>query len=102
MGFPYIIPPNILDYKEIRFYNLHPHILPKWKGYNAIKDSLAQNENYFGATFHNMTVEVDDGEIIFQQGFILDNRNLPHIYDALFSIIEPFVIINGLKRVLNE
>lgn len=100
-GFPYLISKDILNSNSTHFLNIHPHVLPKWKGINAIKDSLLKNEDTFGATLHYINEKMDDGKIIHKEEFVIKNKNLSNIYSSVFSIIEPFVLLNGLVKCKN-
>ena len=100
-GFPYLISKKILNSHSTHFLNIHPHVLPKWKGINAIKESLLENEDTFGATLHHINEKIDDGKIIYKEGFIFKNKELSNIYSSVFSIIEPFVLLRGLMKDKN-
>ena len=47
--------------------NLHPSLLPKYKGLNAIEQAMQAGETETGATVHFVTEELDSGAIIKQQ-----------------------------------
>ena len=100
VGFPFIIPQTILNSYQLIFLNCHPHILPKWKGFSCIEESFKKGEKAFGATLHYMEEEVDSGKIISQYKFTLQTTNIKIIYDLTFSIAEPLVIIDGIKKIL--
>ena len=50
-----------------RIINLHPSLLPKYKGLNAIEQAMKAGETETGATVHFVTEELDSGVIIKQQ-----------------------------------
>ena len=47
--------------------NLHPSLLPKYKGLNAVQQALESGDKETGATVHFVTEELDSGVIIKQQ-----------------------------------
>jgi len=99
VGFPFIISKQLFNkYTKCTFLNLHPHILPKWKGSNVIKESVEDNEILFGATLHRMTSKVDEGEIIHQEKIEIKNKDLGFIYETVFGLIEPYVLLKGLTK----
>lgn len=49
-----------------RMLNIHPSLLPQFKGANAIRDALAAGVKETGCTVHLVTEEVDSGPIILQ------------------------------------
>ena len=50
-----------------RIINLHPSLLPKYKGLNAIEQAMAAGETETGATVHFVNEHLDSGDIIKQQ-----------------------------------
>ena len=50
-----------------RIINLHPSLLPKYKGLNAIEQAMAAGEAETGATVHFVNEHLDSGAIIKQQ-----------------------------------
>ncbi len=47
--------------------NLHPSLLPKYKGLHAVEQALESGDNETGATVHFVTEELDSGAIIKQK-----------------------------------
>ena len=47
--------------------NIHPSLLPKYKGLNAIEQAFDSGDNVTGCTVHYVTEELDGGTIIKQQ-----------------------------------
>ena len=61
---------KILDKETIEtntFINIHPSLLPKYKGLNAIEYAYVNNDTKTGITIHYANEYVDEGEIIFQK-----------------------------------
>ena len=53
--------------------NIHPSLLPSFKGKNSIEDAYRFGCKYIGATVHWVNEEMDSGEIIEQEGFRIDD-----------------------------
>lgn len=47
-------------------YNIHPSLLPSFKGLTGLKDTIAYNSKVFGATLHYVDNGIDTGRIIGQ------------------------------------
>ena len=47
--------------------NVHPSLLPKYKGLHAIEQAMEAGEEYTGCTVHYVNEELDAGEIIIQK-----------------------------------
>ena len=52
---------------EKKIINIHPSILPAFKGLNAVKKALEKKVKYTGCTIHYVDKGVDTGEIIDQR-----------------------------------
>ncbi|WP_457599278.1 phosphoribosylglycinamide formyltransferase [Hydrogenimonas sp.] len=64
-GFMRILTPRFTD--RIEAINLHPSLLPLFKGANAIEESFASGMKVGGVTVHRVTSELDGGEILAQR-----------------------------------
>ena len=47
--------------------NVHPSLLPKYKGLHAVEQAMEAGEEYTGCTVHYVNEELDGGEIILQR-----------------------------------
>ena len=50
-----------------RLINLHPSLLPKYKGLNAVEQALKSGDNETGCSVHFVTEHLDSGTVIKQQ-----------------------------------
>ena len=46
--------------------NVHPSLLPKYKGLHAVEQAMEAGEEYTGCTVHYVNEELDGGEVIMQ------------------------------------
>ena len=53
--------------KKYEIINLHPSLLPKYKGLMTHKRMLINKENKYGYSIHKVTKYLDDGEILSQK-----------------------------------
>ena len=65
IGFPYIVPKSVFS-KHPMALNVHPTLLPKYRGAMSGAYVLINNEKYSGSTVHIMTDEADKGAIVSQ------------------------------------
>ena len=65
-GFMRIIPAGFLARWDGQILNIHPSLLPKYKGLDTHEACLAAGETTTGATVHLVTPELDSGEILGQ------------------------------------
>ena len=71
-----IISKNFLRTFKKQIINIHPSLLPKFKGLNTFKRILETKEIKTGCTVHFVNERLDQGRIIVQKSFyILINSN---------------------------
>jgi len=66
-GFMKILSSNFIKDFGHKIINIHPSLLPKFKGLNTHKRVLKSNEKYSGCTVHFVTSALDSGKIISQK-----------------------------------
>ena len=66
-GFMKILSRNFITKFRGKILNIHPSLLPKYKGLDTHKRALENNEIYSGCTVHFVTSKLDSGKIILQK-----------------------------------
>ena len=61
-----IVSAVLIDAFPERILNIHPSLLPSFKGANAIKMAIESGVKITGCTIHRVVKEIDSGEIISQ------------------------------------
>lgn len=65
-GFMRILGPAVLNRFSGRIINLHPSLLPLYRGTNTHERALAAGDSEHGASMHFVTAELDGGPVISQ------------------------------------
>ena len=65
-GFMRILTPQFVNHYLSRLVNIHPSLLPKYKGLNTHRRAIEAGDSTAGATVHWVTEELDSGGIIRQ------------------------------------
>jgi phosphoribosylglycinamide formyltransferase 1 len=65
-GWMRIVTPVLIDAFPSRILNLHPSLLPSFKGGHAVEDAIAAGVKISGCTVHWVAPEVDSGKILMQ------------------------------------
>ncbi|MFK5968794.1 MAG: phosphoribosylglycinamide formyltransferase [Candidatus Marithrix sp.] len=65
-GFMRILSPEFVNHYQGRIINIHPSLLPEFKGLHTHKRALAAKVKQHGASVHFVTAELDAGPIIIQ------------------------------------
>ena len=66
-GFMKILSRNFIKKFKGKIINIHPSLLPKYKGLNTHKKAIENNDKYAGCSVHFVTAKVDSGKIIMQK-----------------------------------
>ena len=66
-GFMKILSKNFIVKFKGKILNIHPSLLPKYKGLNTHQRALNNNEKYSGCTVHFVNSKLDSGKIILQK-----------------------------------
>jgi phosphoribosylglycinamide formyltransferase-1 len=65
-GWMRIVTPVLLEAFRDRVLNIHPSLLPSFRGIHAVEQALAAGVKITGCTVHFASLEVDSGQIIMQ------------------------------------
>ncbi len=65
-GWMRIVTPVLISAFQGKIINIHPSLLPSFKGIRAIEQALSARVKITGCTVHKVCLEVDSGEIIMQ------------------------------------
>ena len=66
-GFMRIISKNFIKNFKGKILNIHPSLLPKYKGLNTHQRAIENNEKFSGCTVHFVNSKIDSGKIILQK-----------------------------------
>ena len=98
-GYMRILPDDVLELG--RFINIHPSLLPAFKGKDAIQRAFLSGVKVSGVTVHRVTDELDGGKIIAQYPVLIDNSMHFDEFEAEIHqtehILYPIVIDKLLK-----
>ncbi|RUA04162.1 MAG: phosphoribosylglycinamide formyltransferase [Gammaproteobacteria bacterium] len=70
-GFMRILSADFINAFTGKIINIHPALLPKFKGLNTHQRAIDAGEKYAGATVHFVTNELDSGAIILQKSITI-------------------------------
>ena len=65
-GYMRVLTPSFFEHFKGGILNIHPSLLPDYKGMHAVKQQIADKVRVAGATVHLVTPLIDDGPIILQ------------------------------------
>jgi phosphoribosylglycinamide formyltransferase-1 len=65
-GFMRVLTPGFTEHYQGRIFNIHPSLLPKFRGLHTHERAIAAGETVHGASIHFVTAELDGGPVIVQ------------------------------------
>ena len=68
-GYMKILSKTFINNFKGKIINIHPSLLPKYKGTNTFERILKNNENQAGCTVHFVNEKLDSGKIILRKSF---------------------------------
>jgi methionyl-tRNA formyltransferase len=106
-SFGAIIPNEIINAFKHGIINIHPSLLPRWKGPSPIQYTLLNGDTQTGVTLIKLDNEIDHGNILSQKTYKLDgNETTQFLLDKLFLIgaemVEELVIKLEKNQTLTE
>ena len=78
-GFMKIISNRLIKYYPNKIINIHPSLLPKFKGLNTFSRMLKNNEKKAGCTVHYVNKQLDGGKKILQKIFFINSKDNENI-----------------------
>ena len=98
-GFMRILTPTFTE--QIKSINLHPSLLPRHKGLNAIENSYNDAFEEGGVSIHYVSSELDGGEVVLQK--VIAKKGLTfEDYNMKIRSIEKEALVEAIKTVLHK
>lgn len=87
-GFMRVLPADFVSRWEGRMVNIHPSLLPKYKGLHTHERALEAGDSHAGCTVHIVTPALDDGPILGQSRVVVIPGDTPEKLAARVLIAE--------------
>ena len=96
-----IIPQSIIDLFPLGIINLHPSLLPKYRGPTPIESAIAEGDDTTGVSIMQLTAGMDAGPVYRQEEIKLDgNETKFDLYDKIVSLSDS-LFFNALPDILD-
>ena len=100
-GYMRIIGPALLGRYAGRIINIHPSLLPAFKGAHAVEEAVAYGVKVYGISIHWVDESLDGGRIIAQRAFEYDGSD-PEEVHRLGQIIEHKLYVETINKLLEQ
>tara|TARA_B100000242_G_C42942704_1_gene437146 strand:- start:276 stop:860 length:585 start_codon:yes stop_codon:yes gene_type:complete len=101
-GFMKILPKYFIKLYKGKIINIHPSLLPKYKGLNTHKRVIENNEKYTGCTVHYVNNFLDSGKIIFQRKVKITQKDNKRSVEKKVLKIEHKIYPKTIDKVLSN
>ena len=98
-GYMRIIGETLLSRYGGRIINIHPSLLPAFKGAHAVEQAVEYGVKIYGITIHWVDESLDGGRIIAQQAFEYDGNDPAEVH-RLGQVIEHRLYVDTINRLL--
>tara|TARA_B100001758_G_C18160286_1_gene478780 strand:- start:95 stop:682 length:588 start_codon:yes stop_codon:yes gene_type:complete len=99
-GFMKILSKKIINNYKDRILNIHPSLLPKYKGLNTHKRVIKNNEKFSGCTVHVVNSKLDTGKIILQKKIRILKKDDENSLSKRVLKIENLIYPKAIKKFI--
>ena len=85
-GYMRLIGPTLLECYGGKIINIHPSLLPAFKGAHAIRDAFEYGVKVYGVTIHYVDETLDGGKIISQEAFPYTGNDIDELETKIHEI----------------
>lgn len=98
IGGTQIIPKEVLTIPRLGCLNIHPALLPKYRGRYSTVHAIFNGEKYTGATIHWMDADIDSGPIILQKKIKIEKEDTAKsLYDKVLTSLGEKLFVRFLS-----
>ena len=98
-GYMRIVGDTLLGAYEGKIINIHPSLLPSFKGAHAVEDAVAYGVKVYGITIHWVNADLDGGKIIAQRAFDYDGDDPAEVH-RIGQKIEHALYIETINKLI--
>jgi folate-dependent phosphoribosylglycinamide formyltransferase PurN len=96
-----ILSKNFIKKFNGKILNIHPSLLPKYKGLNTHQRAIKNNEKYSGCTVHFVNSKLDSGKIILQKKVKIIKNETPESLAKKILSHEHKLYPKAIKKIFN-
>jgi formyltetrahydrofolate-dependent phosphoribosylglycinamide formyltransferase len=101
-GFMKILSKKIINTYKNKILNIHPSLLPKYKGLNTHKRVINNKEKFTGCTVHLVNSKLDEGKIILQKKVRVLKKDNENSLSKRVLKIENLIYPRAIKKFINS
>ena len=101
-GWMRIVGEELINRFNNRLINIHPSLLPSFKGVDAIQQAIDQKVTITGCTVHYVQEEVDSGSIIIQAAVPINQQDSKETLKKRIQDMEHIILPLAIAKVANK
>jgi len=101
-GFMRVLTPWFVSRWENRLLNIHPSLLPKYKGLNTHQRALDAGDKQHGCTVHYVTAELDGGDAIAQDMIDIQANDTAETLAQRLLPLEQALYPKALRKIADK
>ena len=101
-GFMKILSKNFIKNFKGKILNIHPSLLPKFKGLNTHERAIKNKEKFSGCTVHYVNSKLDSGKIILQKKVKISKDETPKTLSDKILYQEHKLYPRAIKKIFNS
>ncbi|AAU06921.1 MULTISPECIES: methionyl-tRNA formyltransferase [Borreliella] len=90
---------EFLDIFRMGCINVHPSLLPKYRGVSPIQSAILNGDCVSGITIQSMALEMDSGNILVQKKFKIRSYDTSYDISKLVSSLSPSLVLEALEKI---
>ena len=101
-GFMRVLSENFIKFFKNKIINIHPSLLPKYKGLNTHERVLKNKEKFSGCTVHYVTKKLDSGKIILQSKTKITRGETIHSLAKKVRKLEHIIYPKSINKIFKK
>ncbi len=101
-GFMKILSNKIINNYKNKILNIHPSLLPKYKGLNTHKRVIKNNEKFTGCTVHVVNSKLDSGKIVLQKKIRILKKDNENTLSNRVLKVENLIYPRAIKKFISS
>ena len=100
-GFMKILSKKFIHNFKGKILNIHPSLLPKYKGLKTHEKAIKNNEKFSGCTVHYVNSRLDSGKIILQKKVKISRNDTPKKLAKKILVEEHKIYPKAIMKIFN-
>ena len=101
-GFMRVLSKNFIQKFRGKIINIHPSLLPKYKGLNTHLRAIKNKDKYSGCTVHFVNSKIDSGKIILQKKIRIKKKESPRSLSRRVLKEEHILYPKAIKKIFSN